>query len=728
MSSSAPKVRIPKRVKTPTILQLEAVECGAAALAMVLASYRLWVPLDELRVACGVSRDGSRAGNIVRAARRYGMTAKGFRFDLDRLRGVPVPAIVFINMNHFVVLEGFAGGKVYVNDPGGGRRVLPEAEFDRYYSGIVLTFEPTPEFKPGGEPPKVRERLLAWLDGAHPAMMLAILAGGCLVLPGVVVPSFSRTFIDQYLIDKQDDWVPWLLAAMAVTGLVQGVLLWLQRGLLLRLHTRLAIRAAGRFVWQMLRLPVSFYAQRFAGGIGARSELAPMLASHAADQVAGIVVAAFSLLFFAAVMIGYSPLLTAVAVGCAALNLGLVLFSAKRIEELQQKATLDQIKLEGKTMQGLQMVESLKANGTDGAFFEMWSGHLAAVANQQQKIGRSSAWFTILPQFLGEIGILSVLLVGGWMVMQGELSIGMLIAFQMIQAAFAGPVQTLMTNTLALQGARGVLNQFDDVLLHPQSAEFGPPPVPSAPKPAASSPYRLNGNLTLRDLSFGYSPLEGPLIEKFDLDLVAGARVALVGASGSGKSTVGKLVTGLFEPWGGTICFDGVPIAEVPRPLLRNSLAVVDQGIVLFEGTVRDNITLWDDTMPESRVVRAAKDALIHDVIISRSGGYDAHVEEGGRNFSGGQRQRLEIARALVAEPTLLVLDEATSALDPVAEKEVMDNLRRRGCTCLIIAHRLSTIRDADEIIVMHRGKILQRGTHDALIAVDGPYRKLVEA
>ncbi len=313
------------------------------------------------------------------------------------------------------------------------------------------------------------------------------------------------------------------------------------------------------------------------------------------------------------------------------------------------------------------------------------------------------------------------------MVMQGSISIGMLVAFRMIQGAFAAPVSALMSTVLALKGARGVLNQFDDVLQHPQAAEFTPP-ADTAGGATGTKAFRLSGNLALRDLAFGYNPLEPALVEHFDLDLVAGARVALVGASGSGKSTVGKLVTGLFEPWNGQILFDGRPLAEVPRAILRNSLAVVDQDVVLFEGTVRDNITLWDDTMPEHRIVRAAKDALIHDVIVQRPGGYDARVEEGGRNFSGGQRQRLEIARALVAEPTLLVLDEATSALDPVAEKEVMDNLRRRGCTCLIIAHRLSTIRDADEIIVMHRGKILQRGTHDTLIAVDGPYRTLVES
>ncbi|AWK88783.1 NHLP family bacteriocin export ABC transporter peptidase/permease/ATPase subunit [Azospirillum thermophilum] len=720
-------------VRTPTVLQLEATECGAASLAMVLAAHGRWVPLDELRVACGVSRDGSKAGNIVRAARRYGMEAKGFRLDPAELKSLPMPAILFVNLNHFLVLEGFRKGRVHLNDPAAGRRVLTEEEFDRIYSGIALTFVPTAAFERGGARPGLIDRLLARLEGARVSVLLVILAGLGLVVPGFVVPGFSRIFVDQYLIERQEDWVIPLLLTMAAAAMVQGGLLWLRQAVLQRLKTRIAIREASGFVQRMLRLPIGFFAQRYAGAIGGRTDLAPALAQHAAGALTVLVIEALSLLFFAAVMLAYSPLLTAVTVACAAGNIALFLLMRRRQEEWQRKATQDQVKLTGKTMQGLQMIESLKANGTDGPFFEGWSGLHALVETQHQRIARGEAVFALVPEAVSHLATVAVLVAGGMEVMAGSLTIGMLVAFQSLQGAFNAPVQSLMQAGVALQGARGTLDQFDDVAAHAIAGEFARDEERAggdrgAPVGATGLVRRLSGRTAVRGLAFGYNPLEAPLVQDFELGFEPGTRVALVGASGSGKSTIGRMVAGLFDPWAGEILFDERPPAGIARDVLRNSLAVVDQDIVLFEGTVRDNITLWDDTMPEARVVRAARDAMIHDTILARTGGYDSHVEEGGRNFSGGERQRIEIARALVTDPSLLILDEATSALDPLVEKAIMDNLRRRGCTCLIIAHRLSTIRDCDEIVVMDRGRIVQRGTHEAMAAADGPYRRLVEA
>lgn len=718
-------------VSTPTVLQLEATECGAASLAMVLAAHGRWVPLDELRVACGVSRDGSKAGNIVRAARRYGMEAKGYRHDTAGLRTLPMPAIVFVNLNHFLVLEGFRNGKVLLNDPAAGRRRVGEAEFDRIYSGIVLTFVPTPAFERGGRRPGLADRLLARLDGARTSALLVVLAGVGLVVPGFVTPGFSRVFVDQYLIERQEDWILPLLAVMAGLAAVQGGLLWLRLSVLQRLKTRIAIREASGFVHRMLRLPIGFFAQRYAGAIGGRTELAPPLAQNAAGSTTIILIESLSLLFFAAIMLAYSPLLTAVTLACAGGNALIFLALHRRQEEWELKATLDRVKLTGKTMQGLHMVESLKANGTDGPFFERWAGLHALLETQQQRIARGGILFTVMPDGVSHLATVAVLVAGGLEVMNGELTVGTLVAFQAFQTAFNAPVQSLMQTGLALQSARGALDQFEDVAIHPAAAEFErSADVSGAVAEAGVTGLfsRLTGRTAAHGLSFGYNALEAPLVQDFDLALEPGTRVALVGASGSGKSTIGRMIAGLFDPWAGEIRFDGHRPDALPRGLLRNSLAVVDQDIVLFEGTVHDNITLWDDTMPESRVVRAAKDAMIHDAILARPSGYDAHVEEGGRNFSGGERQRIEIARALVTEPSLLILDEATSALDPLVEKAIMDNLRRRGCTCLIIAHRLSTIRDCDEIVVMDRGRIVQRGTHESLAATDGPYRRLVEA
>lgn len=718
------------RVKTPTVLQVEVVECGAASLAMVLASYGRWLTLEDLRLACGVSRDGAKASNIMRAARLHGLEAKGFKTTFEKLKEVTTPAIAFVNMNHFLVIEGFTKGKVHLNDPAAGRRLLSEEEFDRIYSGVVLTFKRTDAFEEGGQRPGVLGRLLGWLDGSRDAVGYVIAAGISVAVFGIIIPGFTRTFIDQYLIDEQKDWLPWILTAFVGAAIFQALFSWLQSTITDRLRLRVTTRASARFVWRMLRLPVGFYAQRFPGEIGGRVDLATQLGDHAGKNTPTMVIESLSILLFLIIMTGFSPLLALITALFASANIVMFLTMRKRIEEQQQKATLDTTKLVGKTMIGLQMVETLKASASEGTFFESWSGSHALVVGHEQRVGRISAIFASIPDFLSQLGTVTVLVTGGWLVMEGKITVGTLLAFQLLQAGINAPLANLMATGLQLQNLRGVVDQVEDVITHPIADEFQQAAEDTARAQASTlgNVHRLSGHVQLRDLTFGYNPLDKPLIEDFSLELRPGTRVALVGASGSGKSTVGKLVTGLYQPWSGEILLDGRAIADVPRPLLRNSLAVVDQDIVLFEGTVRQNIALWDETLPDDIIIAAARDAMIHDAIVMRPGGYDAAVEEGGRNFSGGQRQRIEMARALVTKPTLLVLDEATSALDPVVEKQIIDNLRRRGCACLIIAHRLSTIRDCDEIIVMHRGKVLERGTHDELMALQANYAKLIES
>ncbi len=718
------------RVKTPTVLQVEVVECGAASLSMVLASFGKWLTLEDLRLACGVSRDGAKASNILRAARMHGLDAKGFKTTFEALKDVKTPFIAFVNMNHFVVVEGFVKGKVHLNDPAAGRRLLSEEEFDRIYSGVALTFRRTSEFKASGERPGVVGRMMSWLDGSRDAFGFIIAAGLGVTVFGIILPGFTRTFIDQYLVDKQTDWVVWILAAFLVAAVFQALLSWLQSTITDRLRLRVTTRASSRFVWRMLRLPIAFYAQRFPGEIGGRVSLTTQLGDQAGKNATSIIVDGVSILLFLIIMAGFSPLLAFIAALFAAVNIALFMQMRQRIEEQQQKATLDTTKLVGKTMIGLQMVETLKASASEGTYFESWSGSHALVVGHEQRTGKVGAIFAAIPDFLSQFATVTVLVVGGWQVMQGQITLGTLLGFQLLQGAINAPLGSVMGTALQLQSLRGVIDQVEDVIRHPIADEFERDAASGTRAQATTlgSVNRLSGHVELKGLTFGYNPLDKPLIENFSLDLRPGTRVALVGASGSGKSTVGKLVTGLYQPWSGEILMDGRPITAIPRPLLRNSLAVVDQDIVLFEGTIRDNIALWDETLPDEIMITAAKDAEIHEAIVQRSGAYDAAVEEAGRNFSGGQRQRIEIARALVTKPTLLVLDEATSALDPVAEKLIIDNLRRRGCACLIIAHRLSTIRDCDEIIFMHRGQVLERGTHDELMALKSHYAKLIES
>ncbi|HEX8451333.1 MAG TPA: NHLP family bacteriocin export ABC transporter peptidase/permease/ATPase subunit [Longimicrobium sp.] len=710
----------PRRRRVPTVLQMEAVECGGASLAMILAHHGRYVPLEELRIACGISRDGSKASNIVRAARTFGLTSKGYKLEPAALRRMPLPMIVHWNFNHFLVLEGFGSrGRVFLNDPAYGPRVVSDKELDESFTGVALVMEPGPEFKPGGEGRSLVSALRRRLPRSHAALAFIVLAGLALVVPGLVVPTFSRVYVDAVLIRGLSDWVTPLLAAMGVTALFMAALTWLQQLYLLRLETKLSLTASTRFFWHVLHLPMQFLSQRFPGEIASRVGLndraAHVLSGELATTLLSIVVVAF----YAVLMSGYDLWMTAVVVATAALNIVALVAVSRRRTDLSYRLAKDYGRSVGTTMGGLMNIETLKSTGSESDFFARWAGQYAKVVNAKQELGGQTQLLSVLPTLLMALSSTLVLGLGGQRVMDGEMSMGMLVAFQALMLAFLTPVNRLVALGSTLHEVGSDLNRLDDVL----RAEVRY--THEAPDEEAHR-TKLDGHLEIQRMSFGYSRLEPALIQDFNLTLKPGSRVALVGGSGSGKSTVARVVSGLYDPWAGQVLLDGLPRAGHARRTLISSLAVVDQDIFLFEGTIRENLTMWDDTVSDADLVQAARDACIHDEISARTGGYSGKVEEGGRNFSGGQRQRLEIARALVNNPTLLVLDEATSALDPITEKEIDDNLRRRGCMCLIVAHRLSTIRDCDEIVVLDRGRIVERGTHDELKARGGAYSQLI--
>lgn len=719
---AAPKTPPNRRVKTPTILQIEAVECGAASLGMVLGYYGRIVSLEQLRIECGVSRDGSNASNINKAARRYGLTAKGFRKQPEDLYDLPLPMIIFWNFNHFLVLEGFNKTHAFLNDPAQGRTKVTHAEFDISFSGVVLVFEKTDAFEKGGKTPSLIEALSPRLRGSWSGVNYVIIASFLLVLLGLVVPTFSRIFVDDILVQGRD-WIAPLLAAMGLTALAVGILTWLQQKYLLRLETKLALSMSTRFFWHILRLPIVFFTQRYGGDLTKRIEIndrvAQLLSGELATNLLGVVMVGF----YAILMIQYDVVLTVVGISIVTLNMIALQVFSRRRTDATKRLQIEESAIMGSAMNGLQIIETLKATGAESDFFAKWAGQHAKTINVEQEHAIYSKILSVIPLLLTNLSIVAILVVGGVRVIDGSMTVGMLVAFQILMLAFLKPVNELVNLGGRLQDAKGDLNMLDDVLRYERD-----PQVDYEVETARENQIKLAGYVELSGITFGYSRFAPPLLQDVSLSLKPGSRVALVGTSGSGKSTVAKLIAGLYAPWEGQILFDDKTREEIPRPVITRSLAMVDQDIFMFEGTIRENLSLWDKTIPIQDIIQATKDAAIHADISARSGGYESKIVEGGRNFSGGQKQRLEIARALVRNPTILVLDEATSALDPITEKTIDDNIRRRGCTCVIVAHRLSTIRDCDEIIVFDKGQIVQRGTHASMINVDGPYARLIKA
>lgn len=714
------------RRKVPTVLQMERTECGAACLGMVLGHYGRWIPLEDLRVRCGVSRDGIKASNIVKVARELGMVARGAQARAERLAGLRFPMIVYWNFNHFVVLEGFRGGRAYINDPGSGPRTMTTEEFDENYSEICLLFEPGAAFAKGGRRDSALRGLFSRLGHARTSFLFVILATMLMIVPGLALATLLKVFVDEVLIPRSETLMIPLLIALGLVACLHAGLTWLQQMCLARMETKLAVVATTRFFMHLYTLPMTFFQQRYAGDIATRVMSNERVAQMISGQLATGAVDMFTVAAYGAAMLIYDPILALVVFGMVAINVLALRMVQRAREDDSRRLLKEQSKVASTSVNGLHMIESLRADGSEGEFFARWSGqHVQAVA-AQQSLGVLTGLLNVVPPLLSSLTVVVILGFGGYRVLEGVLTIGGVVAFQSLTRSFSKPVEKLVRFSAGLQTIKADIGRLDDVLKHEQDEFAYELDEASEGRPKTSPLPFLGRSLRFENVTFGYSTKDPPLIEGFNLEVLPGQRVALVGGSGSGKTTIGKLACRLLTPWSGTVRVGGTSIADISPDRLKNVISYVDQEIVLFEGSVRDNVTLWNPNIDEQEVTRALRDAMMLEEVTSRSGKYDTPVGENGRNFSGGQRQLLELARSIVTDPDILVLDEATAALDPINEVHIDDNLRGRGIACLIIAHRLSTIRDANEIVVLDRGRIVERGNHHDLIARNGFYAELI--
>ena len=708
--------------KVPVIMQMEALECGAACLAMVLAYYRKWIPLEQVRYDCGVSRDGSNMKNVYLAAQHYGLDVHGYRMEPEGLKeNGTFPCIIHWEFNHFVVLDGFKGGKAILNDPARGIVKLSMEEFDEGFTGLVLTFAPGENFEPSGKRRSTLEFACKRLKGAAPAVAFVVLTSVISYLFEIIRPVMTRIFYDRLLTGQAPEWFyPFLTALVALTAF-QLIVQWASTVYNLKINGKMAIEGNASYMWKILRLPMSFFSQRMTGDIMQRQGTNASIASTLVKTVAPLVLNTIMMFFYLVIMIRYSVLMTLVGIASLAINMGVANSMARKRINLTRVMLRDEGKLASATMAGISQTETLRASGAEAGFFRKWSGYQASVNTQQVKFDTLTARISVIPDFISTASNYLVMFLGVRLAMDNQFTIGMITIFQGLLASFMGPATMLVEAGQTIQEMRTEMERVEDVMQYPDD------PAVTDREEAADGDYsKLKGEVELKHVTFGYSRLGEPTVTDFSMHLKPGSRVAIVGASGCGKSTVSKLITGLYQPWEGEILFDGKPADRIPRSVFTGSVAMVDQDIVLFEDTIANNIRMWDESIADFEVILAARDAQIHDDILQRPGGYQSKLIENGRDLSGGQRQRLKIARVLAQDPSIVILDEATSALDAKTEYELVKAVKDRGITCIVVAHRLSTIRDCDEIIVLEKGKVVERGTHAELYARGGIYAELV--
>ena len=644
MSKQKVKQPVSKGVaKVPVIMQLEALECGAASLAMVMAYYSKWIPLEQVRAECGVSRDGSNAKNIFLAAQSYGFQVEAFRRSPEVIREKgQFPCIIHWNFNHFVVLNGFKGKTAYINDPARGFVKVSEEEFDTSFTGIVICPVPGPGFKPEGKRKSTLEFARKRLIGAGAAVAFVMLTTIISYLFKIVNPIMTQVFMDRLLSGINRNWLMPFIGLMIGLAVLQVAVSWFQAIYSLKINGKMSLIGSSTYIWKVLHMPMEFFSQRMAGDIQMRRGTNETIAATLVDTLGPLALNSVMMIFYLVLMLRRSVLLTAIGIGTILLNILLSRYISEKRINITRVLQRDSGKLASTTVSGIEMVETIKASGAERGFFRKWAGYQASVSAQTIKATKTNELLGTIPAFFSALAGHAVLVLGIWFIMQGEFTLGILQMFQGFLTAFMEPAMTFINAGQTLQEMRTDMERIEDVMEYPEDQNVIDQ-IDRNDQPMK----KLRGNVELKNITFGYSRLAPPLIQDFSISMKPGSRVAFVGASGSGKSTLSKLITGLYDPWAGEILFDGKPRSAYPRAVMTGSVAVVDQEITLFEDTIAANIKMWDESIKDFEMILAARDAQIHEDIMQRDGGYEYKLTEGGRDLSGGQRQRLEIARVL---------------------------------------------------------------------------------
>ena len=710
----SPALCDPVRHRVPFIPQMEAVECGAASLAMVMAYHGHHAPLSEVRQACGVSRDGATARNIVVAARTYGLVPSARRLEPADLAAFDGPAILHWEMNHFVVLERWTPERVVILDPAEGRRIVTPESFDGSFTGIAIEFSRGASFAPRPKERVSRARYLGLLSGAGHALAMVVVASLALDLLAVVIPLATQLAIDDVIGRHRVDWLS--LVGVSAAALVTFSAAWslLRAQLAVRIRGRLDLSMTQQFVAHLLDLPVPFFAQRTVADLMSRVQSNKSIRDVLAGQSITLLSDGAMLLAYLGLIFAYDVGLTLIVLAAAASYVAIFLLARPSLQARTDDAQRKDVRATSALLQILRGMSTLKSAGVERASRVQWRNAWIASLNAGGEVAERQQTVTATLSMVQLLVPIAVLLVGGRRVLAGALTPGHLVGFQMLAAGFLLPLQGVIETLLRLQIVPVLFGRMDDVLQSAPEASGGT----KAP--------RLSGAITLEGVSFRYSPTAQPVLSSISMHIEAGTKVALVGPSGSGKSTLARLLLGLYPASEGRILLDGHDLADLDAASVRRQIGVVLQETALFEGTVADNLGIFYPHAPREQLVHAARVAQIHDDILALPRGYDTRISSGGGALSGGQRQRLALARAIVHRPPVMILDEATSALDSVTESAIEKYLSTRACTRIVIAHRMSTVRDADTIFVLSGGEIVDRGRHDELLARGGLYARLL--